>query len=63
MLMKRLLAYNGIDPGRFHARWISGSEAAKFRDTVAAVSEQIRALGPNTKYREPFAVPAKEGKS
>lgn len=57
MLMSRLLEYNGIDPKRFQARWISGSEAAKFRDTVTEVSAQIKALGPNNKlagahYRE-----------
>ena len=52
MLMKELLAFNGIDPERFQARWISGSEAAKFRDTVAEVSEIIRAMGPNTYFNE-----------
>ena len=52
MLLKELLAYNGIDPERFQAHWISGSEAAKFRDTVADVSETIRALGPNTYFNE-----------
>ena len=52
MLLKELLAYNGIEPERFQARWISGSEAAKFRDTVAEVSETIRALGPNTYFNE-----------
>ncbi|MDR1571547.1 MAG: hydrogenase iron-sulfur subunit [Clostridiales Family XIII bacterium] len=62
MLMKRMLEYNGIDPGRFHARWISGSEAAKFRDTVAEVSERLRKLGPNTKYREALREGADAGK-
>ena len=52
MLLKELLAYNGIEPERFQARWISGSEAAKFRDTVTEVSETIRALGPNTYFNE-----------
>lgn len=52
MLMQRLLAYNGIEPGRFQARWISGSEAAKFRDTMLQLTEQIRALGPNTRFVE-----------
>ncbi|MDR1028821.1 MAG: hydrogenase iron-sulfur subunit [Clostridiales Family XIII bacterium] len=51
-LMKRLLEYNGIDPGRFHARWISGSEAGKFRDTAEEVTAMVRKLGPNTRYRE-----------
>ncbi|MDO4573050.1 MAG: hydrogenase iron-sulfur subunit, partial [Clostridia bacterium] len=50
MLMQRLLEYNGLEPGRFVARWISGSEAARFRDTMRAVSEDIRRLGPNTRF-------------
>ena len=52
MLMKRLMECNGIDPRRFQARWISGSEAAKFRDTVTRVAQEIKALGPNTRFRE-----------
>ena len=56
MLMQRLLEYNGVDPARFQARWISGSEAAKFRDTMIRVSAQIKALGPNTKFREEWYV-------
>ncbi len=52
MLLKAMLEYNGIEPERFQARWISGSEAAKFRDTVSEVSALIRALGPNTYFNE-----------
>ena len=52
MLMKRFLEYNGIEPGRFQARWISGAEAAKFRDQVIKVSADVKALGPNTKFKE-----------
>ena len=52
LLTKRLLEYNGIDPERFEARWISGSEAGKFRDTVMEVTERIRGLGPNTYFNE-----------
>jgi hypothetical protein len=37
-----------LEPERFQVRWISGSEAGKFRDTVIQVCEQIRALGPLT---------------
>ncbi|MBQ9980152.1 MAG: hydrogenase iron-sulfur subunit [Oscillospiraceae bacterium] len=54
MLMKRLLEHNGIDPNRFVCRWISGAEAAKFRDVVTQVSNQIKAMGPNEKFREPY---------
>ena len=52
MLMKRLLEFNGIDPARFVARWISGSEAAKFVKTATEVAAEIKRLGPNDRYRE-----------
>ena len=52
LLMKRFLEYSGIEPGRFQARWISASEAAKFRDTVIKLTDEIRGLGPNRKFRE-----------
>ena len=52
LLMRRLLEYCGIDPGRFQARWISGSEAGKFRDTMNNVTEDIRRLGPNVKMKK-----------
>jgi coenzyme F420-reducing hydrogenase delta subunit len=48
MAFKRMLEYTGLEPERFQVRWISGSEAGKFRDTVTSVCEQIRALGPYT---------------
>ncbi|MEE8715864.1 MAG: hydrogenase iron-sulfur subunit [Coriobacteriales bacterium] len=46
MVFKRLLEYSGLRPGRFQVRWISGSEAGKFRDTVVSVTEQISQMGP-----------------
>ena len=46
MIFKRLVEYTGFPPERFQIRWISGSEAGKFRDTVIAVTEQIKTLGP-----------------
>ena len=52
LLMKRFLEYSGIEPERFQARWISGSEAGKFRDTVIKVTAKIAALGPNHVLRE-----------
>jgi coenzyme F420-reducing hydrogenase delta subunit len=46
MAFKRLMEYTGLEPERFQVRWISGSEAGKFRDTVISVCEQVKALGP-----------------
>lgn len=46
LVYKRLLEYLGLEPDRFRVRWISGSEAGKFRDTVIEVCDRIRELGP-----------------
>lgn len=46
MVYKRLLEFLGLEPDRFIVRWISGSEAGKFCDTVMEVTERIRELGP-----------------
>jgi coenzyme F420-reducing hydrogenase delta subunit len=51
-MMQRFLQYNGIEPGRFQARWISGSEAGKFKETIEKVTADVAALGPNTKFKE-----------
>ena len=52
MVVKRLLDYVGIEPERFHTRWVSGSEAAKFTEVVTQISESIRKIGPNRKLRD-----------
>ena len=46
MLVYKRLSNTGLEPDRFKVRWISGSEAGKFRDTVMEVTECIRELGP-----------------
>jgi F420-non-reducing hydrogenase iron-sulfur subunit len=51
LLLKKLLEYVGIEPERFQVRWVSASEGAKFAATVAEVTEQIKALGPNSTQR------------
>ena len=52
MLMKRMLEYIGIEPERFQTKWISGSEANKFAETIKEMTEEIKALGPNRKLRD-----------
>jgi len=62
MAFKRLLEFTGLEPGRFQVRWISGSEAGKFRDTVTRVCEEVRALGPlTTDQRQALADPVLAG--
>jgi len=47
-----LLEYVGFEPGRLTARWISGSEGAKFTTTIKDITEKIKSLGPNKKMRD-----------
>jgi len=51
-VFKRLLEFVGFEPGRLSARWISGSEGAKFAATAQKITDHTRALGPNTKMRD-----------
>ena len=51
-VLRNLLTYMGIEPERFEVRWISGSEGAKFAETMTDITEQIRVLGPNGKLRD-----------
>jgi len=50
--MQRMLEFIGIDPERFQARWVSGSESVKFATVIEELTEQIRPLGPNRKLRD-----------
>lgn len=45
-LIKSLLEYVGVEPGRVHFSWVSAAEGAKFSQVVAAVVESVKALGP-----------------
>ena len=48
-VLKNLLEYAGLEPGRLHFSWISSAEAEKFQKTVTAVTEAVKALGPATR--------------
>jgi F420-non-reducing hydrogenase iron-sulfur subunit len=50
--MQRMLEYVGLEPERFQARWVSGSESVKFATIVKELTEQVRPLGPNRKLRD-----------
>ena len=49
---RRLLEFAGVEPERFEIRWISASEGDKFSEVMAAMTEKIKALGPNGKLRD-----------
>jgi F420-non-reducing hydrogenase iron-sulfur subunit len=46
-VLKRLLDYIGIEPGRFQLRWVSAAEGAKFSAVVKEAADKITTLGPN----------------
>ncbi|MFH1477010.1 MAG: hydrogenase iron-sulfur subunit [Verrucomicrobiota bacterium] len=46
-LLKELLDFVGVEDGRVQFSWVSAAEGAKFAQVVNAVTEKVRALGPN----------------
>ncbi len=48
---KRILEFSGMEPGRFRVEWISASEGNKFAEVVTEFTEQIKKLGPQTKFK------------
>ena len=53
-MVKDLLAYVGIEPGRVQFSWVSASEGGRFSELVRQVSEDVRKLGPQRRmYKEP----------
>ncbi len=45
-LLKALLEFIGIEPGRVQFSWVSAGEGEKFAQVVERVTEDIRRLGP-----------------
>ena len=48
-LLKGLLEYFGLEPGRVQFSWVSASEGSRFAELVAKVVEDVRKLGPAKK--------------
>jgi len=45
-ILKRLLEYVGIEPGRVQFTWISAAEAERFAKMMRKVTADVKALGP-----------------
>ncbi len=45
-VVKSLLEYVGIEPGRVQFSWVSASEGGRFAALIAQVTEDVRKLGP-----------------
>ncbi|MGE5399481.1 MAG: hydrogenase iron-sulfur subunit [Ignavibacteriales bacterium] len=51
-VMRKLLDFVGIEPGRVQFSWVSAAEGAKWRDVVNTVTDEVRNLGPFTEYKK-----------
>jgi len=50
--LHEILAQAGFDPDRVWLRWISASEGRYFADTIAEMTEALRAKGPTSMRQE-----------
>jgi len=48
-VLKSLLEFVGVEPGRVQFSWVSAGEGEKFAEVVTKVTEDIRKLGPATR--------------
>ena len=47
----KLLEHVGIDPRRFQVRWISASEGNKFAEVIKELTENVKAIGPQSNLK------------
>ena len=47
---RKLLEFCGFDLRRIHFSWVSSAESTKFVSVVKAVTEAVKALGPNARF-------------
>jgi coenzyme F420-reducing hydrogenase delta subunit len=48
-LMKRFLAYIGIEPARVQFSWVSAAEGPRFAALIKQVTDDVKQLGPATR--------------
>lgn len=51
-LLKNLMEYTGLEPGRLHFSWISSAEATRYVEVAVEVVEAVRRLGPLRGFRK-----------
>lgn len=49
-ILKELLEYFGIEPGRVNFMWVSAAEGERFSSLVKKVTDSVKKLGPNTQF-------------
>jgi len=50
-LLRELIEYVGVEPGRFNMSWVSASEGAKWKDVVGEVVVKAKEAGPFKQFR------------
>jgi F420-non-reducing hydrogenase iron-sulfur subunit len=50
-ILRNLLEYVGIAPGRLQLSWVSASEGDKFAQVIKDVVNEVKALGPQKQLR------------
>jgi len=50
-ITRKLLEFAGMEPGRFRVEWISASEGNKYAEVVESFTNDLKALGPQTRFR------------
>jgi len=48
---KKILEFAGMDPNRFRVEWISASEGKKYAEVVEEFTNDMKALGPQEKFK------------
>lgn len=48
-VLKSMLEFIGVEPGRVQFSWVSAGEGEKFAEVVRKVTEDVKSLGPPTR--------------
>jgi len=56
-VLKDLLDFFGIEPGRISFSWVSAAEGERFAEVVRQVTEEVRKLGPSNRLARSRTAP------
>ena len=56
MVFRELAEFMGIDINRIFFSWVSAAEGARWAEIANSFTEEVRKLGPYTKYKELAAI-------
>lgn len=51
LLLKELMEFVGIEPQRFKMSWVSAAEGAKFTEIIGEFVDELKPLGPQTRFK------------